>query len=152
MVGVVGFEPTISSFFMVGAERFELSTFRTQTGRATKLRYAPIMKNARDRGGSVALGISKAPQEPSILSGPCLAPKQAPSGGRRCSAALITSGVPPEPPIPKGPLFAQTRHTPIKVQNGGAEGVRTPDLIVANDALSQLSYSPTCSDGRGDRT
>ncbi len=26
--------------------------------------------------------------------------------------------------------------------NGGANGVRTRDLIVANDALSQLSYSP----------
>ena len=26
--------------------------------------------------------------------------------------------------------------------NGGAEGNRTPDLIIANDALSQLSYSP----------
>jgi len=25
---------------------------------------------------------------------------------------------------------------------GGAEGDRTPDLIIANDALSQLSYSP----------
>ena len=24
----------------------------------------------------------------------------------------------------------------------GAEGDRTPDLVVANDALSQLSYSP----------
>lgn len=27
--------------------------------------------------------------------------------------------------------------------SGGANGVRTRDLIVANDALSQLSYSPT---------
>src|SRR5690606_23584247 len=26
--------------------------------------------------------------------------------------------------------------------NGGAEGNRTPDLVIANDALSQLSYSP----------
>jgi hypothetical protein len=26
--------------------------------------------------------------------------------------------------------------------NGGAEGDRTPDLVIANDALSQLSYSP----------
>ena len=25
---------------------------------------------------------------------------------------------------------------------GGAEGVRTPDLVIANDALSQLSYCP----------
>jgi hypothetical protein len=27
---------------------------------------------------------------------------------------------------------------------GGASRARTDDLIVANDALSQLSYSPTC--------
>ncbi len=26
--------------------------------------------------------------------------------------------------------------------DGGAEGNRTPDLVIANDALSQLSYSP----------
>ncbi len=26
--------------------------------------------------------------------------------------------------------------------NGGAEGNRTPDLVIANDALSQLSYGP----------
>ena len=26
---------------------------------------------------------------------------------------------------------------------GGAEGIRTPDLRIANAALSQLSYSPT---------
>ena len=28
-------------------------------------------------------------------------------------------------------------------KSGGAEGIRTPDLINAIDALSQLSYSPT---------
>ncbi|GBQ82424.1 hypothetical protein AA13595_0925 [Gluconacetobacter johannae DSM 13595] len=27
--------------------------------------------------------------------------------------------------------------------SGGAEGNRTPDLLIANEALSQLSYSPT---------
>ena len=26
---------------------------------------------------------------------------------------------------------------------GGAEGNRTPDLVIANDALSRLSYGPT---------
>jgi hypothetical protein len=29
--------------------------------------------------------------------------------------------------------------------NGGAEGDRTPDLVIANDALSQLSYGPAPS-------
>ena len=28
---------------------------------------------------------------------------------------------------------------------GGAEGDRTPDLVIANDALSQLSYGPSSS-------
>ncbi len=27
-------------------------------------------------------------------------------------------------------------------QGGGAEGSRTPDLVIANDALYQLSYGP----------
>jgi hypothetical protein len=29
---------------------------------------------------------------------------------------------------------------------GGREGIRTPGLLVANEALSQLSYSPTSSE------
>src|SRR5579872_7462197 len=32
-------------------------------------------------------------------------------------------------------------------RNGGASRDRTDDLIVANDALSQLSYSPTVASG-----
>jgi hypothetical protein len=35
-------------------------------------------------------------------------------------------------------------------KNGGASRARTDDLIVANDALSQLSYSPTCGELRRD--
>ena len=30
-------------------------------------------------------------------------------------------------------------------KDGGREGIRTPGLLVANEALSQLSYSPTSS-------
>ena len=41
----------------------------------------------------------------------------------------------------------------VKVQlgngNGGAEGDRTPDLVIANDALSQLSYGPAPNPCRG---
>lgn len=36
----------------------------------------------------------------------------------------------------------------MKIRNkrdGGAEGTRTPDLLTASQALSQLSYSPTDS-------
>jgi hypothetical protein len=29
---------------------------------------------------------------------------------------------------------------------GGAEGIRTPDPLLAKQVLSQLSYSPTASD------
>ncbi len=29
--------------------------------------------------------------------------------------------------------------------DGGREGIRTPGLLVANEALTQLSYSPTSS-------
>lgn len=30
----------------------------------------------------------------------------------------------------------------VNIVYGGAGGIRTPDLVIANDALSQLSYSP----------
>jgi hypothetical protein len=33
------------------------------------------------------------------------------------------------------------------LKRGGASRDRTDDLIVANDALSQLSYSPSCVTG-----
>lgn len=33
--------------------------------------------------------------------------------------------------------------TGFKGYRGGAEGNRTPDLLIANEALYQLSYSPT---------
>src|SRR5882724_2833332 len=42
----------------------------------------------------------------------------------------------------------QTLDTPaheFKIVFGGREGIRTPGLLVANEALSQLSYSPTSS-------
>ena len=31
------------------------------------------------------------------------------------------------------------------LKDGGREGIRTPGLLIANEALSQLSYSPTSS-------
>ena len=34
------------------------------------------------------------------------------------------------------------RTFPVLGKPGGAEGNRTPDLVIANDALSQLSYGP----------
>src|SRR5438876_11515237 len=36
-------------------------------------------------------------------------------------------------------------HARGRLKDGGREGIRTPGLLVANEALSQLSYSPTVS-------
>ena len=51
--------------------------------------------------------------------------------------------------------MARTHHSPTthsvsenelsSFESGGREGIRTPGLLVANEALSQLSYSPTSS-------
>src|SRR5205807_7114001 len=43
----------------------------------------------------------------------------------------------PTHPVPKNRLS--------RLESGGREGIRTPGLLVANEALSQLSYSPTSS-------
>ena len=40
----------------------------------------------------------------------------------------------------------------VEKSDGGASRDRTDDIIVANDALSQLSYSPTCRKGCSDFT
>src|SRR5437660_1376554 len=52
-----------------------------------------------------------------------------------------------------GPFSCPTRPTPHVseswlscLESGGREGIRTPGLLVANEALSQLSYSPTSSE------
>lgn len=34
-------------------------------------------------------------------------------------------------------------HCAALLRYGGPEGDRTPDLVIANDALSQLSYGPS---------
>jgi hypothetical protein len=41
-----------------------------------------------------------------------------------------------------GRLFRRGRPVLGIVPSGGAEGIRTPDLLRAREALSQLSYSP----------
>ena len=59
--------------------------------------------------------------------------------GTRTSGTLGPSGATPD-----------RSHAPQEVgevpgESGGREGIRTPGLLVANEALSQLSYSPTSS-------
>jgi hypothetical protein len=44
-----------------------------------------------------------------------------------------------------GQRMSQAIEIANAARRGGAEGNRTPDLIIANDALSQLSYSPVRS-------
>ena len=34
-------------------------------------------------------------------------------------------------------------------KNGGGKGIRTPDLLIANETLYQLSYIPPMPDGGG---
>jgi hypothetical protein len=46
----------------------------------------------------------------------------------------------------KGENFPDSSETGMFIGDfGGREGIRTPALLVANEALSQLSYSPTSS-------
>ena len=45
-------------------------------------------------------------------------------------------------PMPSEGLSQERLGVPHIVHYGGAEGTRTPDLLRAREALSQLSYSP----------
>ena len=49
---------------------------------------------------------------------------------------------------PQGSTAAMTA-CEATLDTGGAEGDRTPDLVIANDALSQLSYGPSSVAGSG---
>src|SRR5438874_8590122 len=46
---------------------------------------------------------------------------------------------------PTWPTHSLTKNRLSRLESGGREGIRTPGLLVANEALSQLSYSPTSS-------
>ena len=56
---------------------------------------------------------------------------------------LIRS-LPPPPPstAARRPFFGSSRHPALDKLAGGAERIRTDDLLLAKQALSQLSYSP----------
>jgi len=61
--------------------------------------------------------------------------------GELSSGGYVTNGV------TKSADSASKPTQPIK-NHGGREGARTPDLLVANEALSQLSYTPTVTKAR----
>ena len=63
--------------------------------------------------------------------------------GRHAAKALLPHGA-RVTVSPTNSVARTARRDIICLDNpaGGAEGDRTPDLIIANDALSQLSYSP----------
>jgi hypothetical protein len=46
--------------------------------------------------------------------------------------------------LPGGKMKKSLEILPV-VTFGGAEGIRTPDLLLAKQALSQLSYSPNAN-------
>ena len=52
----------------------------------------------------------------------------------------VGGGEPPTFPVSPG-RFRQRREQGL-ASVGGRGGARTPDLLVANEALSQLSYTP----------
>jgi hypothetical protein len=47
--------------------------------------------------------------------------------------------------------LARLRHAKPKAKRGGARRDRTADLVIANDALSQLSYGPFASRPENER-
>ena len=58
-----------------------------------------------------------------------------------CPFAVCLSNHERRPGAPGGVQHGRRRVAEQK-DTGGAEGDRTPDLVIANDALSQLSYGP----------
>ena len=62
---------------------------------------------------------------------------QAAEGGQIFAALLRQQWRAPFARSPGGLPSAARR-----AEDGGAEGNRTPDLLIANEALSQLSYGP----------
>jgi hypothetical protein len=59
---------------------------------------------------------------------------------RCCGSGILLNYMTPLPP---GELTVEEIPVLSNVQLGGAEGIRTPDLLRAKQALSPLSYSPS---------
>jgi hypothetical protein len=60
---------------------------------------------------------------------------------RRFQLPLLGSNQ--DSPDPESGVLPVTPRGSFVFSSYGAEGDRTPDLLIANEALSQLSYSPT---------
>src|SRR5574338_113981 len=64
-------------------------------------------------------------------------------GGRLCRNGAPGEIRTPDPQVRSLVLYpTELRARMKRLNRGGAEGDRTPDLVIANDALSQLSYGP----------
>ncbi len=62
------------------------------------------------------------------------------------ATVFYTLPTPPDSPIGGGDAAEVALHGPVvrsSVHVGGAEGIRTPDPLLAKQVLSQLSYGPT---------
>ena len=97
-------------------------------------RWAPIARSTRVTTGS----------RRSRQIGTCAAP----AGGRRVSGATAARSVALAARRKKKIRHAAepSGSSPVADAGGGAKGDRTPDLMTASHALSQLSYGPTGCD------
>ena len=108
---------------------------RAEAGQGLALTQAEV----RDRpDGRAAQGTLRArrledgPDSPAVLT-----------AGRRGTAPKGPQGAPDRRPLSTNGGHKFGRHRPAKTRNfNGANGIRTRDLLLAKQALSQLSYGP----------
>jgi hypothetical protein len=73
-----------------------------------------------------------------------LAPGRLPGGELDLGSAMANQAA-----LDRGGCFrSRKRSTRSRLTGGGAVGDRTPDLLIANEALSQLSYGPETGSGQ----
>src|SRR5690606_24478098 len=112
------------------------------TGRRTGRGYAEVDPAAQAPSRSArAQALRKGPDARRSL-GPWIPPDAAPPPDSREAPAHDAAPGPRTAGNGRHREKDISRREKERRRNGGAEGNRTPDLIIANDALSQLSYSP----------
>src|SRR5918997_7042903 len=70
---------------------------------------------------------------------------------RFSAAVLPLLGSNQDSPDPESGVLPVTPRGSFLGLHHGAEGDRTPDLLIANEALSQLSYSPDLASGSAEK-